>query len=341
MQRRKQIVLQIFALLSGITFATIIWETQAQDIWRDPSPHKILFVEVQPGVRLEVLDWGGTGRAVFLLAGHGDTGHIFDDFAPLLARHYHVMAITRRGFGASSQPQDGYDFSRMANDIVAVADSLRIKNFDVVGHSIAGDELNRLSRMFPKRIHKLVYLEAAYDRVESERMEAGFHLPHALPQPSSADLSSPAVLTAYLGKTECNGIPEANIRAARVFAPDGHYLHSVTPDLIVSKVAVAVEHPLYSEIQSPALAIYAVKETSAEFFPVYDEADPETRSALDQMAVQEAAFQKAQRNKFRNEVHNGKVIEIRGANHYVFISNRDEVERDVERFLSGAVMTGN
>ena len=37
--------------------------------WRDPSPHRIQFVTVDEGVRLEVLDWGGTGRPVVLLAG--------------------------------------------------------------------------------------------------------------------------------------------------------------------------------------------------------------------------------------------------------------------------------
>jgi hypothetical protein len=49
--------------------------------WRDPSPHSIQFVTVDEGVRLEVLDWGGKGRSIVLLAGLGNTGHIFDEFA--------------------------------------------------------------------------------------------------------------------------------------------------------------------------------------------------------------------------------------------------------------------
>jgi non-heme chloroperoxidase len=52
--------------------------------WRDPSPHSVQFVAVDQKVRLEVLDWGGTGRAVVLLAGGGNTAHIFDEFAPKL-----------------------------------------------------------------------------------------------------------------------------------------------------------------------------------------------------------------------------------------------------------------
>jgi hypothetical protein len=39
--------------------------------WHDPSKHRMLFVTVEDGVRLEVLDWGGSGRPVALLAGLG------------------------------------------------------------------------------------------------------------------------------------------------------------------------------------------------------------------------------------------------------------------------------
>ena len=34
------------------------------------------FVTVAPNVKLEVLDWGGPGRNLVLLAGGGDTAHV-------------------------------------------------------------------------------------------------------------------------------------------------------------------------------------------------------------------------------------------------------------------------
>jgi hypothetical protein len=46
---------------------------------------KIQFVTVEPGVNLEVLDWGGSGRALVLLAGLGRDAHAFKKFAPKLA----------------------------------------------------------------------------------------------------------------------------------------------------------------------------------------------------------------------------------------------------------------
>jgi len=62
----------------AITFV----RASAKDAWvPDPSLHKTHFVTVQHGVRLEVLDWGGSGPPLIFLAGLGGTGHSFDGFA--------------------------------------------------------------------------------------------------------------------------------------------------------------------------------------------------------------------------------------------------------------------
>jgi non-heme chloroperoxidase len=121
---------------------------------------KTQFVEVQPDVKLEVLDWGGTGRTLVLLAGGGSTAHVFDSLGPKLAAHYHVVGITRRGFGQSSAPQTGYNARRLGDDVVAVLDALHIEDPVLVGHSIAGEELSAVSTYHPGRAAALVYLDA-------------------------------------------------------------------------------------------------------------------------------------------------------------------------------------
>jgi len=60
-----------------------------------PSPHAVRFVTVEKGVRLEALDWGGSGSPVVLLAGGGNTAHVFDEFAPKLTSDHHVYGINR------------------------------------------------------------------------------------------------------------------------------------------------------------------------------------------------------------------------------------------------------
>jgi len=128
----------------------------------DPSPHRIQMVKVEENVQLEVLDWGGTGRPVVLLAGWGNTAHIYDDLAPLLAENYHVYGITRRGYGASSAPAAGYSVHRLGDDVVAVLDALKINRPILVAHSFAGKELSSVATRFPDRIAAAVYLDAAY-----------------------------------------------------------------------------------------------------------------------------------------------------------------------------------
>jgi hypothetical protein len=84
-----------------LAFLAVPLHSQSVAAWKDLSPHTTLFVTADKGVHLEVLDWGGSGRPIILLAGGGNTAHIFDDLVPKLTTHCHVYGITRRGFGAS------------------------------------------------------------------------------------------------------------------------------------------------------------------------------------------------------------------------------------------------
>ena len=95
--------------------------------WKDTSPHQTTLVTVEDDVRLEVLDWGGAGPALLLLAGLSDTAHVFDDIAPTLARRYRVVGVTRRGHPRSSAPATGYGPVRLAEDVVRVMDKVGLK----------------------------------------------------------------------------------------------------------------------------------------------------------------------------------------------------------------------
>src|ERR1022692_1682987 len=133
-------LLEVCLLASAMTTSTL--SAQESVPWHDPSKHTVQFVTVKEGIRLEVLDWGGTGRPIVLLAGLGNTAHVFDDFATKLTSGYHVYGITRRGYGASSVPAAGYDADRLGDDVLAVLDSLKLNKPVLAGHSIAGEELS-------------------------------------------------------------------------------------------------------------------------------------------------------------------------------------------------------
>jgi len=79
-----------------LSLASIVGVSAARaEGWHDPSPHQIRFVTAERGVKIEALDWGGTGRPVILIAGAGGTAHTFDDFAPLLTPRFHTRTHCR------------------------------------------------------------------------------------------------------------------------------------------------------------------------------------------------------------------------------------------------------
>ena len=86
------------------------------------------------------------------MAGFGNTAHVFDNFAPELTGKYHVYGVTRRGFGGSVYSGSDFGTDRLADDVVAVLDSLKLRNPVLVGHSFAGGELSSIANRYPDRV---------------------------------------------------------------------------------------------------------------------------------------------------------------------------------------------
>ena len=209
-----------------LAFLAVPLHSQSLAVWKDPSPHTTRFVTVDKDVRLEVLDWGGSGRPIILLAGGGNTAHEFDDFAPKLTAHHHVNGITRRGFGASGYSATDHPADRLGDDVVAVIDALNLKKPILVGHSIAGVELSSIANSYPNRVGGLVYLDAAYSYAFDNGKGANIMEIQKLqgpqpPPPSQTDLASFAAFQKYYERVNGFLFPEAELRAQRESTPDG------------------------------------------------------------------------------------------------------------------------
>lgn len=132
----------------------------------DTTTHALQFVTVEPGVRLEVVDWGGPAepdtRTLVLLAGLSDNAHRFDTFAVKLKEGYRVFGISRRGAGASSVPSSGYSTDRLADDVLAVMESLKLQRPILVGHLFGGAELSSIGSRHAAKVGGLIYLDGGY-----------------------------------------------------------------------------------------------------------------------------------------------------------------------------------
>jgi len=205
--------------LSLIALLAPLYSQQSAS-WRDPSSHTVQFITVDKNVRLEVLDWGGSGRPVVLLAGGGNTAHIFDEFATKLTASYHVYGITRRGFGASGFSATDNPADRLGDDVVAVIDALKLNGPVLVGHSLAGVEWSSVANRHPDRVAGLVYVDAAYsyafdngkgaDVMEMQRLRAP-----GPPSPGKADLASFSALTKYHERVNAQNLKSGKASSER------------------------------------------------------------------------------------------------------------------------------
>jgi len=215
-------------LASFVVGAFCVGHLYAQGLsqWKDPSTHSTRFVTVDKNVQVEVLDWGGLGRSIILLAGGGFTAHVFDDFAPKLAASWHVYGITRRGFGTSGDSATQTPAERLGEDVVAVIDALKMNRPVLVGHSIADAEMSSVAKNHPDRIASLVYLDAAYSYAFDNGKGANVNEMQALrapkpPPPGPTDLASFTALRKYYERVNGFRFPEAELRQQWVSSSSG------------------------------------------------------------------------------------------------------------------------
>jgi len=306
----------------------------------DPSKHTVQFVTVEPGVKLEVLDWGGTGRPMVLLTGLGNNAHIFDGFAEKLTSKYHVYGITRRGYGASDTPPvsgDAYSANRLGNDVIAVIDKLGLEKPVLVGHSIAGEELSSIGSRFPGRVAGLVYLDAGYPYALYDATHGDYGLDGIALREKMTELSnaqSPSAIRAIIAdmlKTELPQYEKDLVARQKEMEGMPDMANQPAPDKKdrrqISAEAIITGEQKYTDIKCPVLAIFADPHDMGG--PPMDEKQKAAAAAHD------VEFTESQAKAWERMVPSAKVIRIPNANHYVFKSNEAEVLRDVQDWVDG------
>jgi pimeloyl-ACP methyl ester carboxylesterase len=295
----------------------------------DPSSHKAQFVTVQPGVKLEVLDFGGNGPALIFLSGLGGTGHGFDGFAEKFTGQHHVYAITRRGFSLSSSPPDtdaNYDADRLGDDVLAVMTALKIEKPVLAGHSIAGEELSSIGTRRSERVAGLIYLDAIYQ--------------YSFYDPSVADLSvETAAVKRDLGRMFDLQTDPAAMRA--LIANVQGALPNLQKALGDAAEATASMPPMSDQPQKPEdLAGNRIFDNTRKYGPVKVPvlailAEPrQCGRNCDKPFMQKImAADTARSAHFEKESPNAKVIRIAGASHYIYRFNQADVLREMNAFM--------
>ncbi|ACB75413.1 alpha/beta hydrolase fold [Opitutus terrae PB90-1] len=302
--------------------------------WASSAPLNALaslrFIEVEPAVKLEVVDWGGNGPPLIFLHGWGCDAHVFDSFAPRFTSRCHVYGITRRGAGKSSAPASGYGDERFGRDILTIIDALHLSAPVLVGHSMAGAEMSWLNTHHREKFAGFIYLDAAgpsafYSELTGDTGHVPFLVGDMRRQldrliPGSSELhpkqaaheiiaALPRLQTALTDWLESmKDFPE----------PTAEQLRSAPPYL--RELSLSLQK--YTTLRGPILAIFAVPAETA-------------RPPNQPTNVEPVPGSLSQWDAFARGVPSARVVLIPGASHFVFQSHATDVLHAMNAFLDG------
>ena len=290
---------------------------------------KSQFVTVEPGIKLEVLDWGGTGRPLILLAGLGSDAHVYDRFAANFIPEFHVLAITRRGFGNSSKPAPtvaNYNADRLGDDVLAVIDALKLDHPVVAGHSIAGEELSSIGSRHSDKIAGIIYLDAADSYGFYDEKQGDWQLDmNDLKQRLDA-VASGAPLTIEFQQKLLESAQHFERSQRDILQRIAQLPPGPAPTLPPIPLAIRFGEQKYTNIHDPALAIFACPHDFARAFP----ADLKARQVI---TDSDRVSCTAQAKAFKTANPCAQIVLIPNADHWVFVSNEAEVVKDMKEFL--------
>ena len=174
----------------------------------------------------------GLGPPLLLLHGYPQTHVAWHKIAPELARHYTVVVMDLRGYGASSAPAGDaehktYAKRTMAEDCLAVMRTLGHDRFMVAGHDRGGRVAYRLALDHPQAVSALVPVDIiptaeVWRRTTADSMLKSYHwafLAQHRPMPETLIGKDPAYYLDYTLKSW------AKSRDLSAFSPEAlaHY----------------------------------------------------------------------------------------------------------------------
>ena len=139
------------------------------------------------GITQHYLDWGNTSAPPLLMVhATGLCGNVWNPYARVLSKHFHVIFLNQLGHGYTEQPTGDYDFELVGQDVAAFILELDLTDIHGIGHSSGGLVTLIASHMLPGRYSKIALtettlrnrssmitpeqLETRLDRTRSKRM---------------------------------------------------------------------------------------------------------------------------------------------------------------------------
>jgi pimeloyl-ACP methyl ester carboxylesterase len=305
----------------------------------DASLYTSGYVNVN-GIRLHYLDWGGDGPVLLFLAGMGCSAHIFSRFAPRFD-NFHVLALDRRGHGDSDYPETGYDADTLTKDLRQFLDALEIDEVILVGHSMAYIELSRFAVLYPERVLKLVFLDAAYDHSSPEAKAVREKNPLSSLMPAWPEDGLPSI-EAYVATVKrlfpalaviWGEVMDEQVRHTVETTPEGQVVDKMSDAMAAAiQDTFATYVPEYSSIQAPVLSVYAIPDGS-DHLSSDTMTEEQTAQVVDYFKMVLRPYREKSIEQFQRVVPHARIVTIPGGHHYCFIKQEELVFDEMSRFL--------
>jgi len=113
----------------------------------------------------------GKGQPVILIHGWPLSHRAWEaQISAIVEAGYRCIAYDRRGFGLSSFPYDGYDYSSLASDLNALITKLKLNKCVLVGFSMGGGEVVRFLTDFgAKKVDKVALISSIVPLVAKKK----------------------------------------------------------------------------------------------------------------------------------------------------------------------------
>lgn len=244
---------------------------------------------------LLVRDYPGAGPAYVALHGFPDNLHIFDEWAPLMAKAgRRVVTFDFLGFGASDKsPQFTYSFEQQLTDLEAVVDVLNLEQIVPVAHDAGGPTAVNFALKHPEHTSTVCLFNCFYGTAPTLKLPEFIELfaTTSLSAMTMAMVTDPKefawILNFQRGQFK-TGLSELQAKHYEEFlAPiiDGNFRQTPSAGLAFARVT----GELFEEVRRNDARLPALKRLNIPFQLVWGETDPYLNTGVAQDLVAKLA----------------------------------------------------
>ena len=188
------------------------------------------------------------------------------------------------------------------------------------------------------RLNGLVYFDGAGDPTTpayDPPMPDPATLPRSIKPPPAPDYSSFEAYRIAQRRDQKVAFPESELRQLFVANPDGSVGRSLLSPVIRRAITVdARVKPNYAGIRVPVLALYQADRPFEEVAADFAIRNEQERAALRQQYAATRAMYTRWQHDLLAGVPSARIVELPGANLYMFLSNQADVLREVRAFVA-------